>query len=45
MFNNLGLALGMTFKSYGRVEKGLKVKARKFFGQIPTLVEVTGKNW
>ena len=44
-FNNLELALGMTFKSYSRVEKGLKVKVRKFFGIIPTFVEVTGKSW
>ena len=32
---------GMTFTSYSRVEKGFKVKVRKFLGIIPTFVEVS----
>ena len=40
-FNNLGLALVTNFKFYTSVEKGLKLKARKFWGLIPTLAEVT----
>ena len=42
-FNNLGLKLGMNLKFYTSVEKGLKLKVRKFWGVIPTFVEVTGK--
>ena len=33
----------MDLKFYTSVAKGLKVKARKFLGLIPTFVEVTGK--
>ena len=29
--------------SYTSVEKGLKLKVRKFWGLIPTFVEVTGE--
>ena len=39
----LGLALGMNLKFYTSEAKELKLKARKFWGQIPTFVEVTGK--
>ena len=42
-FNKLGLALAMTLKFYTSVEKGLKLKVRKFWGLIRMLVEVTGK--
>ena len=42
-FHNLGLALGMGFKLYIRVAKGLKLKARKLWGLIPAFVEVTGE--
>ena len=41
--NNLGLALGAKFKFYTIVTKGLKLKVRKFWGLIPTFVEVTGE--
>ena len=41
--NNLGLALGTNLKFYTSVEKGLNLKVRKFWGLIPTFVEVTGK--
>ena len=41
-FNNLGLALGTNLKVYTSLSKGLKLKARKFWGLIPTFVEVTG---
>ena len=35
----------MTLKFYASAAKGLKLKARKFQGLIPTFVEVTkGKN-
>ena len=44
-FNNLVLALGTNLKFYTSVAKGLKLKVRKFWGLIPTFVEVTGKNW
>ena len=40
-FNNLGLALGVAMKFYTSLEKGLKLKVRKFRGLSPTLVEVT----
>ena len=33
----------MTFKCYTRLEKGLKLKVRKFLGIIRTFVEVTGE--
>ena len=42
-FNNLGLVLGTDLKFYTSLAKGLKLKARKFWGLIPTFVEVTGK--
>ena len=45
-FNNLGLALGMAFKFYPGVAKGLKLKVRQFWGLrglIPTFAEVTGE--
>ena len=38
-FNNLGLALGKILKFY--TSKELKLKVRKFWGLIPTFVEVT----
>ena len=40
-FNNLRLAQSMNLKFYTSVEKGLKLKVRKFYGQVPTFVEVT----
>ena len=40
-FNNLGLALGVALKYYTSVEKGLKLKVKKFWGLIVTFVEVT----
>ena len=40
-FNNLGLALGMNLKFYTSVEKELELKVRKFYGLVPTFVEVT----
>ena len=39
----MGLALGMVLKFYNSVAKELKRKARKFFGLVPTFVEVTGE--
>ena len=42
-FNNLGVALGTNLKFYTSVAKGLKLNARKFWGLIPTFVEVTGE--
>ena len=42
-FNNLRLALGMAFKFYKSVAKGLRLKVKKFGGLIPTFVEVTGE--
>ena len=42
-FNNLGLALGANVTFYTSVAKRLKPKARKFWGVIPTFVEVTRK--
>ena len=41
--NNLGLTLGTNLKFYTSVAKGLKLKVRKFWGLIPTFVEVTGE--
>ena len=41
MFNNLGLALGTNLKFYNSLSKGLRLNARKFWGLILTLVEVT----
>ena len=42
-FNNLGLAVGTNLTFYTSVAKGLKPKVRKFWGVIPTFVEVTRK--
>ena len=42
-FNNVGLALGMTWKFYNSVAKGSKLKVRKFCGLSLTFVEVTGE--
>ena len=41
--NDLGLALGMTLSFHTSVAKGLKLKVRKFWGLIPTFVEVKGE--
>ena len=41
--NHLGLALGTNLKFYTSLSKGLKLKVRKFWGLIPTFVEVTGE--
>ena len=41
--NNLGLALGMPFKFYTSVAKGLKLKVRKILRLIFMFVEVTGE--
>ena len=40
-FNNLGLALGKTFRFYTSMEIGLKLKVKTFWGLIPTFAEVT----
>ena len=42
-FNNLGLALGTILKFYTMRGKRLKTKSQKFWGLIPTFVEVTGE--
>ena len=42
-FNNFGLALGTTLQFFTSVEKGLKLKVKKFWGPNPTFVEVTGE--
>ena len=42
-FNNLGLALGMTYKFYTSVKKEFKLKVRKVLGLILTFVEFTGE--
>ena len=39
----MGLALGTNLKFYTSVAKGLKLKVRKFWGLIPTFVEVAGE--
>ena len=39
-FNNLGLGPGMASKFYESVAKGLKLKVRKFWVLILTLVEI-----
>ena len=39
--NNLVLALGTNLKFYNSVAKGLKLKVRRFWGLIPTCVELT----
>ena len=33
----------MTLGTYSSVVKGLKLKVRKFWGLVPTFVEVTGE--
>ena len=38
--NSFVLALGTNLKFYTSVEKGLKIKVRKFLGLVPTFVEV-----
>ena len=43
-FQILGMALGMNLKFYTSVAKGLKVNVGKFWGLVPTFVEVTGEN-
>ena len=40
-FNNLGLVLDTNLTFYSSVEKGLKLKVEKYWGLIPTFVEVT----
>ena len=40
-FNNLRLALGTNLKFYTSLSKELKLKVRKFWGLIPTFVEIT----
>ena len=40
--NKLGVVLGIALNLYTSVEKGLKLKARKFDGLIATFVEVRG---
>ena len=42
-FNNLELALGMTWKYFISVAKGFKLELRRFWGIYPTFVEVTGE--
>ena len=42
-FNNLGLVLGRKLQFYTSVAKRLKLKLRKFWGLIPTFVEIIGK--
>ena len=47
-FNNLGLALGMALKFHTSEEKGLKLKARKFWGLTPvsrSYRRKTGRGW
>ena len=43
-FNNLGLALGTNLKFYTSMVKELMLKVRKFWGLIPTFVEVSEEN-
>ena len=42
-FNNFGLALDANLKFSASLLKGLKLKVRKFWGLIPTFVEVKGE--
>ena len=42
-FNNLELALYIVLKFSTSVEKGPKIKVRKFWERVPTFVEVTGE--
>ena len=39
--NNLRLAQGINLKFYTSMAKGLELKVRKFWGLIPTFLEVT----
>ena len=39
----MGLALGLTLTYYTSVAKKLKLQVKKFWGLIPTFVEVTGE--
>ena len=41
-FNNLVLRIGMNLKFYTSVEKGLKLKVRRFWRLTSTFVEVRG---
>ena len=41
--NNLGVALVMNLKFYTSVAKRLKLKVGKFWGLVPTFLEVTGE--
>ena len=43
LFNNLGLAIAMSLKFYISVARRLKLKFRKFWGLVPTFLEVTGE--
>ena len=43
LVQNLGLALGTNLQFYTSLSKRLKLKVRRFFGLIPTFVEVTGE--
>ena len=38
------MALGTNLTFYTSLSKGLKLKVRKFWGLIPTFVEVTGEH-
>ena len=40
-FNDLGQALGIVYKFYNIVAKGLKLKVKMFLGVIPTFIEIT----
>ena len=42
-FNNSGMALSTNLKFCTSVGEGLKLKVRKFWGLIPTFVEVAGE--
>ena len=42
-FNNLGLAIAMSLKFYISVARRLKLKFKKFWGLVPTFLEVTGE--
>ena len=41
--NNFGLGLVIALKLYTSVTKGLKLNVRKFWGVIPTFLEVAGE--
>ena len=41
-FNNLRMALSMTLKFFIILEKGLKLKVRKFWVLSPTIAEIKG---